>query len=39
MEYLPAELKTQMFINNEYVDAIDGGTITVLNPSTKKEIC
>ncbi|WP_017806565.1 aldehyde dehydrogenase family protein [Avibacterium paragallinarum] len=32
-------IKTQGYINGEYVDAQSGRTFSVLNPATQQEIC
>ena len=32
-------IQTKLFINGEFVDALAGGTISVLNPYDNSEIC
>ncbi|MFT5528117.1 MAG: aldehyde dehydrogenase (NAD+), partial [Pirellulaceae bacterium] len=34
----PQKIRNQLFINGEFVDAVDGATISVINPHNNKEL-
>ncbi|KAL4951225.1 aldehyde dehydrogenase domain-containing protein [Aspergillus filifer] len=36
---IPYQQPTGLFINNEFVQGVDGGTIDVINPATSQKIC
>jgi len=39
VQYLVYSFSFQLYINNEWVDAVDGATIEVEDPATRKIIC